>query len=109
MNILKIKYRDKIEKLSNNELSELFKKQPKNFLYTKEWKTLRYGYILGLLDQDLDGFNIFGLIITFIMTHWPALISRNFVRRINTPVIRYYPKNKNKTVKEFFTPLYLES
>ena len=41
MNILKIKYRDKIEKLSNNELSELFKKQPKNFLYTKEWKTLR--------------------------------------------------------------------
>jgi DNA topoisomerase-2 len=70
----------------------------------KEWGTLRYGYILGLMDQDLDGFNIFGLVSTFIMTYWPSLVKRDFIRRINTPVLRFYPKNKKKdTVKEFYS------
>jgi DNA gyrase/topoisomerase IV subunit B len=70
----------------------------------KEWKTLRYGFIVGLTDQDLDGFNIFGLLSTYLITYWPALLKRNFIRRINTPVIRAYPKNKKKeTVKEFYS------
>lgn len=70
----------------------------------KEWQTLRYGFIVGLMDQDLDGFNIFGLIATFIMTYWPSLVKRNFIRRINTPVLRFYPKNKKRdTVKEFYS------
>jgi len=69
----------------------------------KEWKTLRYGYIAGLTDQDLDGFNIFGLIITYFVTYWPNLIKRGFIRRIYTPLIRAYPKNKKNVVKEFYT------
>lgn len=70
----------------------------------KEWNTLRYGYIAALMDQDLDGFNIFGLLVVFIMTYWPHLITRGFIKRINTPLIRAYPKNKKKfTVKEFYT------
>jgi DNA topoisomerase-2 len=72
----------------------------------KEWATLRYGFIAGLTDQDLDGFNIFGLLCTFFMTYWPALVKRGFIRRINTPIVRAYPKpgNKsNKFVKEFYT------
>lgn len=74
-----------------------------NEIGDKEFKTLRYGYIVGLTDQDLDGFNIFGLLATYIMTYWPALIQRGFLRRINTPVIRAYPKNKKLTVKEFYS------
>lgn len=69
----------------------------------REFKTLRYGYIVGLTDQDLDGFNIFGLLATYVMTYWPALIQRGYLRRINTPVIRAYPKNKKLTVKEFYS------
>lgn len=72
----------------------------------KEWKMLRYGYILGLTDQDLDGYNIFGLLATFFMVFWPNLIKRGFIRRINTPVIRAYPKKskmKQHNVKEFFS------
>jgi DNA topoisomerase-2 len=68
----------------------------------KEFKTLRYGFVAGLLDQDLDGFNIFGLIATYFLTYWPALVKRGFVRRINTPLIRAYPKNKTNTVKVFY-------
>lgn len=75
-----------------------------NEIGDKEWKTLRYGFIVGLTDQDLDGFNIYGLIATFIMTYWPALLGRGFLRRIITPVVRAYPKNKNRDkVKEFYS------
>jgi DNA topoisomerase-2 len=69
----------------------------------KEWKTLRYGFIVGLTDQDLDGFNIFALLITFITTYWPRLVERDFLRRINTPVMRAFPKNKKKVVIEFYS------
>lgn len=70
----------------------------------KEWKTLRYGFVIGLTDQDLDGFNIFGLLATMIMTYWPALVKRGYVRRLNTPLIRAYPiRNKKLPVKEFYT------
>ena len=100
-------------KLQKNErLSSLMKVLGLNFNHTydfssqgeKEWKTLRYGFIAGLTDQDLDGFNIFGLLSTFIMAYWPALVKRGFIRRIYTPVVRAYPKKKTKTlkVKEFY-------
>lgn len=100
------------EKLKKNErISSLIKVLGLNFNKTyalneigdKEFTTLRYGFIVGLMDQDLDGFNIFGLLATFIMTYWPSLVKRNFIRRINTPVMRFYPKSKKKdTVKEFY-------
>ena len=74
-----------------------------NEIGDKEFKTVRYGYIVGLTDQDLDGFNIFGLIATYFMTYWPSLVKRGFIRRIYTPIIRAYPKNKKDTVREFYS------
>ena len=65
----------------------------------KEFKTLRYGFVIGMMDQDLDGFNIFGLIATFFMTYWPALIQRGYLRRAITPIIRAYPKKKPPATK----------
>ena len=99
--------RPKQRVINNKRLSVLFKVLNLDFAKTyekeEEWKTLRYGSISALVDQDLDGFNIFGLIATLILTYWPKLVERGFVRRINTPLIRYYPKNKSETVKEFYT------
>ena len=70
----------------------------------KEYRSLRYGFMVCLMDQDLDGFNIFGLLATFIVAYWPDLAKRNFIRRINTPVIRVYSKANSKLpVKEFYT------
>jgi DNA topoisomerase-2 len=70
----------------------------------KEWNTLRYGFVAGLTDQDLDGFNIFGLLCTFFMVYWPPLFDRGFVRRVFTPLIRAYPKgdHANRLVVEEF-------
>lgn len=75
----------------------------KTYATDAEWKTLRYGAIAALVDQDLDGFNIFGLIATLILTYWPELVKRGFVRRINTPLVRYFPKKKSLPVMEFYT------
>lgn len=97
--------------LSNERIASLIKVLGLDFnksygigeLGDKEFKTLRYGAVIGLTDQDLDGFNIFGLLASFFMTYWPGLIKRGFLRRINTPVIRAYPKNKKEFVKEFYS------
>ena len=62
----------------------------------KDFGNLNYGFIAALTDQDLDGFNIFGLLATFISTHWPELMQRNFLRRFITPLIRAYPKRHVK-------------
>jgi DNA topoisomerase-2 len=75
----------------------------KSYETDQEFKTLRYGFIVAVTDQDLDGFNIFGLLATFIMTYWPHLVRRGFVRRLNTPIIRVYPKVKTLLAYEFYT------
>ena len=108
-----IGYRVPGNKIINNErISSLMKVLNldfnKSYDFTpkgeKEWNTLRYGSVAGLTDQDLDGFNIFGLIATFFMTYWPHLVARGFIRRIYTPLIRAYPKNRKKDkVMEFYT------
>lgn len=94
--------------LNNERLSSLMKVLGLDFNKTyqtdKEFKTLRYGYVAGLTDQDLDGFNIFGLLCAFFMAYWPDLVSRGFIKRIYTPLVRAYPRNrKTGKVIEFYS------
>ena len=64
-------------------------------------KSLRYGSILIMTDQDVDGSHIKGLIINFIHTFWPSLIKLNgFVRQFITPILK---ASKGKEVLSFYT------
>uniref|UniRef100_A0A915Q4L1 DNA topoisomerase 2 n=1 Tax=Setaria digitata TaxID=48799 RepID=A0A915Q4L1_9BILA len=54
----------------------------------EEMKTLRYGKIMVMADQDQDGSHIKGLIINFIHYNWPALIRRNFIEEFITPIVK---------------------
>ena len=64
-------------------------------------KNLRYGSILIMTDQDVDGSHIKGLIINFIHTFWPSLIKLNgFVRQFITPILK---ASKGKEVLSFYT------
>ena len=54
--------------------------------------------LVPVTDQDYDGFQIFGLIVNFIYRLWPELISLGFIGRINTPIVKIYPKNKRDPV-----------
>jgi len=66
-------------------------------------KTLRYGHLMIMADQDHDGSHIKGLVINFLHHYWPSLLDiPGFLQQFITPIVRATSKNK-KFVKTFFT------
>ena len=52
-------------------------------------KSLRYGKIVFLTDQDLDGAHIQGLMINLFQTKWPSLLKiKGFLSYMNTPILK---------------------
>jgi DNA topoisomerase-2 len=69
-------------------------KQGKDY---KDVKELRYGGILILTDQDVDGSHIKGLLINMIQFMWPTLILRDdFIQCLRTPLIITHKKSDSK-------------
>lgn len=60
--------------------------------YKKEMKQLRYGCLVAMVDQDLDGKgNILGSLLSTFHHWWPNLLKAGFVKWASTPIIRAYP------------------
>lgn len=79
--------------------------------FTKDYKnpqsraTLRYGGVIGCVDQDLDGVgNIFSLLLNLFHLYWPALFDAGYIRRLATPIIRAYPKVRRSTKQRSAAP-----
>uniref|UniRef100_A0A0N5ASB9 DNA topoisomerase 2 n=1 Tax=Syphacia muris TaxID=451379 RepID=A0A0N5ASB9_9BILA len=71
-----------------------------------DMKSLRYGKVMVMADQDQDGSHIKGLVINFIHYNWPNLIKRNFVEEFITPIVK---ATKGKEEISFFSlPEYAE-
>ncbi|KAG7364360.1 DNA topoisomerase [Nitzschia inconspicua] len=70
--------------------------------YTEEnIKTLRYGSLMIMADQDHDGSHIKGLVINFIHHFWPSLLDvPGFLKQFITPIVKV---TKGKQSKTFFT------
>jgi len=50
---------------------------------------LRYGGIIILTDQDVDGAHIKGLIMNMLESYWPELLKiKGFVQTVNTPIVK---------------------
>mmetsp|Transcript_13500 Transcript_13500/g.29330 ORF Transcript_13500/g.29330 Transcript_13500/m.29330 type:complete len:1434 (+) Transcript_13500:96-4397(+) len=73
-----------------------------NVTYTEEnIKTLRYGHLMIMADQDYDGSHIKGLVINFIHHFWPSLLDvPGFLQQFITPIVKCTKGKKSET---FFT------
>ena len=64
-------------------------------------KTLRYGHIMIMTDQDHDGSHIKGLLINFLHAHFPSLLKiPGFLVEFITPNIK---ASKGKKTEVFYT------
>ena len=90
--------------MKNEEIKNLIDIMGLKFdtVYTEEnIKTLRYGHLMVMADQDFDGSHIKGLIINFIHVFWPSLLNvKGFLQQFITPIVK---ATKGKTIKTFFT------
>ena len=64
-------------------------------------KSLRYGSILIMADQDTDGFHIRGLVFSMFGSHWKSLLLiPGFIKVMKTPLVKAF--NGKKLLCEFF-------
>ena len=68
-------------------------------VYT-DTKSLRYGKIMIMTDQDHDGSHIKGLVMNVFHHMWPSLLELGFITSMITPIVKVSLKKK---IKSFYT------
>ncbi|CAM6032214.1 unnamed protein product, partial [Sphagnum compactum] len=90
--------------LENAEINNLIKimglQYKKNYSTPEDLKSLRYGRLMIMTDQDQDGSHIKGLLINFIHHNWPSLLKLNFLEEFITPIVKV---SKGSEVKSFYS------
>jgi DNA topoisomerase-2 len=96
------------DKFSKNEELTAIKKilgleQGKNY---KDLKSLRYGRVMVMADQDLDGSHIKGLLMNLFHAEWPSLLKSGFVCSLATPLLK---ATKRGEVRSFYSQVEFEA
>ncbi|KAG8391224.1 hypothetical protein BUALT_Bualt01G0165600 [Buddleja alternifolia] len=70
-------------------------------------KSLRYGHLMIMTDQDHDGSHIKGLLINFIHSFWPSLLKvPSFLLEFITPIVKATRKDGRKKLSFYTMPEY---
>jgi DNA topoisomerase II len=83
----------------NEEINNLIKiiglKYNEDYSDDEKFKQLRYGKIISLCDQDVDGSHIKGLLINMFHSLWPSLVKREgFITSLATPIVKAFKNNE---------------
>jgi len=68
--------------------------------------SLRYGRVLVMSDQDVDGFHIRGLLMNLFHTEWPGLMRIGFLCSLMTPLVKM---TRGQEVLSFYNETELEA
>lgn len=101
-NVQELKMEDIVK---NKEICELKKilglRAGQDYSTETAMKTLRYGKIMIMTDQDTDGSHIKGLIMNLFHLFWPSLLEVDFVTSLITPIVK--ARKGKKKVVSFYT------
>lgn len=97
-----------VEQITKNaEIQNI--KQFMGLQHKKEYndtKSLRYGHLMIMTDQDHDGSHIKGLLINFLQVQFPSLLKLpGFLMEFITPIVRVWKGDQKnpKQKRDFFT------
>jgi DNA topoisomerase II len=106
MNVRNISEKKFSENKECNDLKKIIGLESGKTYTTETMKSLRYGKVLLLTDQDLDGAHIQGLVINMFQTKWPSLVKQDgFLSYMNTPILK---ATKGKTSIPFYSEVEYE-
>ena len=63
----------------------------------KDLKSLRYGRVMVMADQDLDGSHIKGLLMNLFHAEWPELMQTGFICSLATPLLKATKRGETKS------------
>ncbi|KAF5909132.1 DNA topoisomerase 2-beta isoform X1, partial [Clarias magur] len=90
--------------MENAEINNIIKivglQYKKSYDDAESLKSLRYGKIMIMTDQDQDGSHIKGLLINFFHHNWPSLLKHTFLEEFITPIVK---ATKNKQEVSFYS------
>ena len=80
--------------MENAEINNIVKivglQYGKKYRSIDDMKSLRYGRLMIMTDQDQDGSHIKGLLINFIHHNWPDLLRLPFLEEFITPIVKVF-------------------
>ncbi|KAM3596331.1 uncharacterized protein V6R79_012674 [Siganus canaliculatus] len=90
--------------MENAEINNIIKivglQYKKSYDDPESLRSLRYGKIMIMTDQDQDGSHIKGLLINFFHHNWPSLLKHTFLEEFITPIVK---ATKNKQELSFYS------
>ena len=72
----------------------------------KDFKSLRYGRVMVMADQDLDGSHIKGLLMNLFHSEWPQLMQAGFLCSLATPLLK---AKRRQEERSFYSPTEFEA